>query len=89
MDNNLIKPSVITFIGTIAFFICLGFLFGKRDIYSDELIGTISLIFPVIAYLYNWTKHRDIFWKSFMIGTVSAIVFLLIGFMIYATIMFR
>lgn len=89
MNKDLIKSSAVNFIGTIAFFICLGFLFGKRNIYPDELIWTISLIFPVIAYLYNWTKHRVLFWKSFMIGTVSAILFLLIGLIIYTTIMFR
>ena len=88
MNKELIKSSAINFIGTIAFFVCLVFFFGKRNIYSDELIWAISLIFPIIAYLYNWTKHRDLFWNSFLIGTVSAMLFLLIGFIVGTTIMF-
>lgn len=87
-DKNLIKSSAINFIGTIAFFICLGIFYGKRNIYSDELLWTISLIFPVIAHLYNWTKYKNLFWKSFLIGTISAMLFLFIGVILYMEFIF-
>ena len=74
MVSDFVKGITIAALGGIAPILSVFLFFIRASEYvpdtSMQIIGGASLIFPAVAYIYIYEKYRDVFWKSFFVGTI-------------------
>ena len=78
MPSDFVKATSIVALGGTAFIISFLLFFMYAPDISKEIIGVVSLVFPSAAYIYIYNKYKEVFWKSFFVGTISMFVLIFI-----------